>query len=70
MIHYTIMPLELIFQPDMNEYNKQKEIVYEGVPLIVEMNEDRSYTVIKVNSSNPAHFLDPRFAPGNQIDKT
>lgn len=67
MIFHSIMPLELVFQPDMNEYCRQKEIIYDGIPLIVEMNGDRSYKVVKVNSTNPAHFLDPRFVPGNQI---
>ena len=67
MILYTMMPEHLIFPTDMNEYGKQKLISYEGIPLLVNMDEGQMCTVIRVMSSNPSDFLNEKFAPGTKI---
>lgn len=68
MILYTLMPHELIFESDMNKlFEKQKEVTFDGIPLLVEMTDDNAYRIIRILSSDPAHFLDPRCTPGNKI---
>ncbi|MCQ6274158.1 YlzJ-like family protein [Bacillus sp. V3B] len=65
MILYTTMPQELIFQTDESEFSKQTIIQYEGIPLLVEMDDNHDYRVIQVMSSDPSHYLDDRCYPGN-----
>ena len=64
MILYTTMPQELIFQTDELEYSKQTMIDYEGIPLLVEMDENKDFRVIRIMSSDPSHYLDERYGPG------
>lgn len=67
MTLYTIMPQELIFQMDASEFERQKQVMYDGIPLIVELTKDPAYRVIRVLSSDPDHYLDSRFTPGSII---
>ncbi len=67
MILYTTIPQELIFQTDELEYGKQTMIDYEGIPLLVEMDENRDYRVVRVMSSDPGHYLDERCGPGTVL---
>ena len=64
MILYTAMPQELIFQTDEREYEKQSIINYEGIPLLVELDDNHDYRVVRVMSSNPLDYLDTRCCPG------
>lgn len=67
MILYTMMPQELIYPCDESEFGKQREVVMDGIPLIVEKTEDNQYRVVRVMSTNPEHFLDSRCMPGAMI---
>lgn len=67
MILYTMMPEQLIFPTDMNDFTKQKVISYEGIPLLVNMEEGQMCSVVRVMSSNPTDFLNNKFAPGTKI---
>ncbi|WP_428908606.1 YlzJ-like family protein [Niallia sp. Krafla_26] len=58
------MPQELIFQTDEMEYGKQTMIDYGGVPLLVEMDDNHDYRVIRIMSSDPCDYLDERYCPG------
>ena len=53
MILYTTMPQEIIFQTPESEYGKQTVIEYEGIPVLVEMNENHDYRVIQ--RRDPCH---------------
>lgn len=64
MILYTTMPQELIYQTQESEFEQQQVINYEGIPLLVEMNENHDYRVLRVMSSDPNHYMDDRFCPG------
>ncbi|MBP2240187.1 hypothetical protein J2Z40_000740 [Cytobacillus eiseniae] len=70
MILYTSMPHELIFPTEMNEYDKQKVVSYEGTSLLVEMTEGNNCTVLRVMSSDPADFMNEKFSPGAKITLT
>ncbi|MHC8521833.1 YlzJ-like family protein [Rossellomorea sp. H39__3] len=63
MILYTIIPQEAVFATDPEVYASQMMIDYEGVPLMVQ-KEEQNYRVLRVMSSDPSHFLDSRFSPG------
>ena len=60
MILYTTMPQDLIFQTEAMEYGKHTVIDYEGIPLLVEMDDNHDYRVVRVMSSNPDDYLDGR----------
>ena len=62
-----MMPEHLIFPPDINEYGKQKIINYNGVPILVNVEEGLKGTVIRVMSSNPSDFLIDNIVPGTII---
>ncbi|MDQ0156756.1 YlzJ-like family protein [Robertmurraya andreesenii] len=67
MILYTMMPHDLIFPTDENDYGKQLTVTYDGIPLMVEKTENAEYRVIRVLSSDPNHFLHQKYAPGSKI---
>ncbi|MFD2443579.1 YlzJ-like family protein [Bacillus sp. CGMCC 1.16607] len=67
MILYTIMPQELIYPTDEQEFSKQMMVQYDGIPLLVEQNADQSFQVIRIISSDPNHYLDSRCTPGSKI---
>jgi hypothetical protein len=67
MILYTMMPHELIFPNDTDEYKKQRTIMYQGVPLVVQQVDQESVEVLRIISSDPQHFLNERYAPGTKI---
>lgn len=69
MILYTTMPHELVYQTANSEFQKQMVIEYDGIPLLVEMNEEHNVRVIQNMSSNPHHFLDARYSPGTILSK-
>ena len=49
MILYTTMPQDLIFQTEAMEYGKHTVIDYEGIPLLVEMDDNHDYRVVQGN---------------------
>ncbi|AGK53109.1 YlzJ-like family protein [Bacillus sp. 1NLA3E] len=67
MILYTMMPHELIFPVQEQDYEQTELVSYQGVPLLVEKTEDRGYRVIRVVSTDPQHYLNDQFCPGTKI---
>jgi hypothetical protein len=67
MTLYTMMPPELIFPCEEDAYRKQRTIMYQGVPLLVELVDNQMLEVVRVISSDPQHFLDERYFPGTKI---
>ncbi|WP_456275440.1 YlzJ-like family protein [Bacillus sp. AK128] len=63
---YTIMPEELIFPTDENEYGKQQVIEMNGVSMMVEKNEDQ-YRIVRLLSTDPQHYLSESNCPGKMI---
>lgn len=69
MILYTMMPKDLIFPPDEGDFGKQVEIVHDGIPVVAEKVQDTGYRIVRVLSTDPAHYLDPKYFPGAIISK-
>lgn len=70
MILYTSMPQELIFQTPAEDYEKQSIINYHGVPMLVEQVGPAQCRVVRLMSSDPAHYLDAGYQPGAMITMT
>jgi hypothetical protein len=67
MILYTIMPEHLIFPTDAAAYEKQKMVYYDGVPFLVQKTDTDEYEIVQNLSTNPFHFLEPKYAPGSRF---
>ncbi|MBP3038350.1 YlzJ-like family protein [Bacillaceae bacterium Marseille-Q3522] len=66
MILYTVMPKDLIFPADETAFQNQKIVEFDGVPVLVQLMGDH-YQIIRNLSSDPAHFLYDKWAPGTKI---
>jgi len=66
MIHYTPYPAEWFFYDNTEQY-KYYEVKWEGVPLIVQLDDHGQATIVQILSCDPQHYLDPRLQPGNKI---
>ncbi|GAA0332271.1 hypothetical protein GCM10008967_23650 [Bacillus carboniphilus] len=68
---YTTVPHEQIFPTDSNVYGKQMMMEHNGIPVLVEQEEEGfSYRIVKVMSSDPSHFLRDDCCPGTRISFT
>ncbi|MGA8943002.1 MAG: YlzJ-like family protein [Thermoactinomyces sp.] len=65
MIYYSAIPIELAY------YNADglalQEVQVQGVNMLIHKGNDQEGTIVRVLSADPAHYLDPRFQPGNKI---
>ncbi|MCH5586440.1 YlzJ-like family protein [Shimazuella sp. AN120528] len=66
MLHWTLLPEEIVFQDLTNAVPPIHETIVDGVRLLVQQDGD-AMRVVRLLSPDPAHFLDPRFQPGNVI---
>jgi hypothetical protein len=67
MILYTVVPNDLVFPTDGSEFSGQMMMDYQGVPLLVQQ-EENNYRIIRVMSSDPAHYLNDQLCPGEFIN--
>ncbi|MCU0095719.1 YlzJ-like family protein [Bacillus sp. OR9] len=65
MILYTIMPEQLVYPADYSQCESQKIVNINGVELMVSEEERGSYSIVRVLSTDPLHYLE--FEPGKQI---
>ncbi|PHB31817.1 ribonuclease [Bacillus pseudomycoides] len=65
MILYTIMPEQLVYQTDYSQYEQQKIVNVNGVEMIVSEEGSQYYSVVRVLSTNPSHYL--QYEPGQKI---
>ncbi|MDF0725128.1 YlzJ-like family protein [Cytobacillus sp. S13-E01] len=67
MILYTMMPEELIFPTAETDFSKQKIVEMNGVSLLVNETSQNQYVILRVLSSDPQHFLDDQYSPGQKV---
>lgn len=65
MILYTIMPEQLVYPIDHSQFVQQKVVNLNGVEMIVSVGNEFDYSVVRVLSTNPEHFL--LYEPGQKI---
>ncbi|EDL63986.1 YlzJ-like family protein [Bacillus sp. SG-1] len=66
MILHTTVPQELIFPTEQSAYSQQTVVEWQGIPLLVEQSQQQ-YKVIRVMSSDPAHYLNDQICPGQYL---
>jgi hypothetical protein len=62
-----MMPEELMFPTLEEDYKKQSVVEMNGVPLLVQATTTSQYEIVRVLSSDPRHFLDNQYCPGQKI---
>ncbi|MFC0271358.1 YlzJ-like family protein [Metabacillus herbersteinensis] len=67
MILYTMMPNELIYPTADNIFEKQSIVSHNGVELLVQQTENSQYEIIRVLSSDPNHYLNQQYCPGQKL---
>ncbi|WP_028399038.1 YlzJ-like family protein [Ectobacillus panaciterrae] len=65
MILYTIVPEQLIYPIDDRVYAKQKIVNCNGIDMVVEACGDSGYSIIRILSSDPQHYL--QYQPGQRV---
>ena len=63
MVIYTPVPIEDVLK-DYDKVKELKEINYQGRKLQVETLEDGRYKIVRIISSSPQDYLNPRLQPG------
>jgi hypothetical protein len=66
MILYTTVPQELVFPTEQDTFSQQTMVEWQGIPLLVEQSEQQ-YRVVRVMSSDPAHYLNEQICPGQYL---
>jgi hypothetical protein len=67
MILYTMLPEELVFPVDMNTYGKQRMVQLNGVSVMVSENAQKQYEIVRLLSTDPQHFLNEQYCPGQTL---
>ena len=66
MILWTVMPLELVFS-EQEFVSPYEEVDYDGTKLMVERLSPTEGQVVRILSSNPEDFLNPKYQPGTRL---
>lgn len=67
MILYTMMPQEMVFPEEHNRPESQIFVEYNGVHVLAEKDDEMNYRIVRVMSTDPAHYLNPDCTPGTKI---
>lgn len=67
MIHYSILPEEVIIANQTGKLPPYKEVTVEGVNMVIQLDHETEATIVRLLSANPMDYLDPRFQPGNKV---
>lgn len=68
MILYSIVPAEIVFGGGTEEQNRRLyEAEYLGQQVQVEMAADNEYRLIRVFSTQPEVYLNPKLQPGTIV---
>ncbi|KEK25692.1 YlzJ-like family protein [Bacillus gaemokensis] len=65
MILYTIMPEQLIYPADYSQCEREQIVNVNGVEMVVSEQSNQCYSVVRILSTNPAHYL--QYEPGQKI---
>jgi hypothetical protein len=69
VIHYSIIPLEVVFGTPLDETQKKFiEMDYLGEKIEVAPIENNKFSINRIISTYPKAYLDPRLQPGTIIE--
>ncbi|UCZ51668.1 YlzJ-like family protein [Bacillus shivajii] len=69
MILYTYQPAESVFPVEEAAYNKQEMVSIPGGQLLVERQEDQTYRIVRLFSTDPNLYLNSQYEPGKMYQK-
>lgn len=65
MILWTTLPTEQVLEGfDTNTYPSYETGEVDGIPVLLEKLENGQKKVVRINSSDPAHFMNKEVYPG------
>ncbi len=65
---YTAIPLEWIMEEEeCAPPKKRRELAVNGCRLLVEQTNEDTYEIVQIISSEPSHYLNARYQPGQSI---
>lgn len=67
MIIYTTVPPEQLWEGHDKMPPAPVEMVIEGKQLLVQTDSHQQGSIVRLISTEPEDFLDPRFQPGNKV---
>lgn len=67
MIIYTLVPQEYLYQEEEQGQNRPQAIELNGVQMLVQPSGGQMCEIVRLLSSNPYHYLDSQYAPGQKI---
>lgn len=67
MTMYSVIPEEEIFKGSGEENYRFVDMTLEGIPLQVQLMGDSHAKIVRLYSTNPNDYLNPRLAPGTVI---
>lgn len=67
MTFYTIMPTDQMYPQDHQSLASYFEIIYNGIPIMVEHNGGSQLRIDRILSTNPADYLHNDIQPGTVI---
>lgn len=67
MIYYSVIPAELALQDPSQERPETQEVMVDGVSMVVEMEGPGEGRILRLLSTNPSHYIDPRYQPGSRV---
>lgn len=68
MIHYTVLPLEMVMDGIDKMESNQMEIVVNGISMQVQPLNATQATIVRIISCNPQDFMNPQYSPGRVIE--
>lgn len=66
-ILWSVMPMELVMEGMAPAFPPRAEMQLDGRVLEVEPGNDGTALLVRLVSTNPQDYLDPRFQPGARI---
>ncbi|UJF35395.1 YlzJ-like family protein [Paenibacillus hexagrammi] len=67
MIHYSVIPMDVIFE-GMDTYSPEfVEIEHQGVTLQVEPMDAKQARIVRLLSGNPQDYMKEQYTPGTVI---
>ncbi|MFD1426237.1 hypothetical protein JOD24_001253 [Kroppenstedtia sanguinis] len=67
MIYYSVIPAEAAFQDPSQPQPEIREVLVDGVSMAVEMDGPGEGRILRLLSTDPAHYLDSRYQPGSKV---
>ncbi|QOR68613.1 YlzJ-like family protein [Cytobacillus suaedae] len=67
MILYTMMPEELVFPTNENDFGKQRYVEHNGVSMLVNEISPQCCEIVRIVSTDPQHYLDAQYSPGQRL---